>query len=207
MTVEESGITLGVLNAIHDDANLTQRKVAKDLGIALGLANSYLKRCLKKGLIKVQQAPANRYAYYLTAQGFSEKSRLTAEYLSQGFKFFRQTRNQCNDLFKICEDNGWNRVALHGLTDIAEIAVLCSADFDVEVVAIIDASLVRESYAGRPLIADFVELDGIDAVLITDLDDPKAGYEKMIATLPPDRVLAPTILGVATRSGDAGEKP
>ncbi len=206
MATEEREITLGVLNAIHDDANVTQRRVAKDLGIALGLTNSYLKRCLKKGLIKIQQAPANRYAYYLTPQGFSEKGRLTAEYLSQGFNFFRQTRNQCQDLFRICEQNHWNRVALHGLTDIAEIAVLCSVDFDVEVVAIIDKSSTMESYAGRPVIQAFEGMDSIDAVLITDLDDPQAGYEKMIAILPGERVLVPVILDVAHNRNDAGEK-
>ena len=64
-------------------------------GIALGLANAYLKRCVKKGLIKVSQAPANRYAYYLTPKGFTEKSRLTAEYLTISFNFFRDARAQC----------------------------------------------------------------------------------------------------------------
>lgn len=206
MATEEREITLGVLNAIHDDANVTQRRVAKDLGIALGLTNSYLKRCLKKGLIKVQQAPANRYAYYLTPQGFSEKSRLTAEYLSQGFNFFRQTRNQCRDLFKSCEGKGWNRVALHGLTDIAEIALLCSADFSVEVVAIIDKASALETYAGRPVIKEFGDLGEIDAVLITDLDDPQAGCEKMAALLPPERVLSPIILDVALSRNCGGEK-
>ncbi len=61
----ESEITLGVLTAIEQDSAVTQRSLARDLGIALGLANAYLKRCAKKGLVKISQAPANRYAYYL----------------------------------------------------------------------------------------------------------------------------------------------
>ena len=80
----DSEITLGVLNAVEENSRVTQRDVAKNVGIALGLTNAYLKRCIKKGLIKVQQVPANRYAYYLTPQGFAEKSRLTGEYLAQG---------------------------------------------------------------------------------------------------------------------------
>ena len=36
-------ITLGVLNAIENNSNITQRDVAKDIGIALGLANTYSK--------------------------------------------------------------------------------------------------------------------------------------------------------------------
>ena len=84
----DSEITLGVLNAVEENSRVTQRDVAKYIGIALGLTNAYLKRCIRKGLIKVQQVPANRYSYYLTPKGFAEKSRLTGEYLAQGFQFF-----------------------------------------------------------------------------------------------------------------------
>ena len=105
----ESEITLGLLNAVHDNSAVTQRSVASELGIALGLANAYLKRCVKKGLIKVSQVPANRYAYYLTPKGFAEKSRLTAEYLSSSFGFFRAARQQCTEALSECSRRGWQR--------------------------------------------------------------------------------------------------
>ena len=102
----EAQITLGLLNAVHENETLTQRSAASQLGIALGLTNAYLKRCIKKGLIKVQQIPPNRYAYYLTPQGFAEKSRLTAEFLSGSFTFFRRARNQCAELLDGCGAQG-----------------------------------------------------------------------------------------------------
>src|ERR1700737_1354976 len=82
-------IVLSVLTSVERDSAITQRKMAHDLGIALGLATTYLRRCVRKGLIKMRQGPINRYAYYLTPQGFAEKSRLTAEYLAVSFDFFR----------------------------------------------------------------------------------------------------------------------
>jgi len=78
----EAQITLGMLNAVEENSVLTQRSLARELGIALGLANAYLKRCVTKGYIKVTHVPAKRYAYYLTPKGFAEKSRLTARYLA-----------------------------------------------------------------------------------------------------------------------------
>ena len=86
---ENSRITLGLLEAVESGRAHTQRGLAADLGIALGLVNIYLKRCVKKGLVKVSQAPARRFAYYLTPNGFAEKSRLTGEYLSWSLTFFR----------------------------------------------------------------------------------------------------------------------
>ena len=43
----ESRITLGLLNMVDDNSSTSQRSMASDLGIALGLANAYLKRCVK----------------------------------------------------------------------------------------------------------------------------------------------------------------
>ncbi len=194
----DSSVTLGLLNAVEENNAITQRGVAKELGIALGLTNSYLKRCVKKGLIKIQQAPANRYAYYLTPSGFAEKSRLTAEYLSQGFEFFRLARNQCMDIFQLCEDRGWKRIGLHGLTDLAEIAVLCAENYEVEIIGIIDDSSSSEEYAGIKIVHKHTELTEFDAILITDLGDPQSSFEKISEATSADRVLAPGILNISS---------
>src|SRR5258708_8497310 len=87
---ENERILLGLLASVERDGAQSQRKLASELGIALGLVNAYLKRCVKKGLLKVSEAPARRYVYYLTPQGFAEKSKLTVDYLAYSFSFFRQ---------------------------------------------------------------------------------------------------------------------
>ena len=197
MPNNEHKITLGVLNAVHEDSNITQRSMAGELGIALGLTNSYLKRCIKKGLIKVQQAPANRYAYYLTPQGFSEKSRLAREYLTQGFQFFRIAREQCSEIFKVCSAQGQHRIALHGLTDLAEIAVLCAKDHNVELVSIMDPSSKLDTYSGIPVHSDFSNLDDFDAFIVTDLGSPQREFEMLVKLYGADRVFAPTILKIS----------
>src|SRR5215510_6343098 len=96
---EKARIMLGLLESVERDGGQSQRRLAAELGIALGLVNAYLKRCVKKGLVKVGGAPARRYAYYLTPQGFAEKSRLTVEYLSVSFSFFRQAKADCWQAF------------------------------------------------------------------------------------------------------------
>jgi predicted transcriptional regulator len=76
LPTEEKGsdrIVLGLLTSVEADGARSQRRIAAELGVALGLVNAYFKRSIKKGLVKVGQVPARRYAYYLTPQGFSEK--------------------------------------------------------------------------------------------------------------------------------------
>jgi predicted transcriptional regulator len=75
----ERVILLGLLDAV-ERGDVTQRSLSRELGIAVGLVNAYVKRCMNKGLIKVQQIPPRRYGYYLTPKGFVEKSQLVASY-------------------------------------------------------------------------------------------------------------------------------
>ena len=63
-------IVLGLLTSVDSNGSRSQRHIAAELDIALGLVNAYLKRSIKKGLVKVSQAPARRYAYYLTPRDF-----------------------------------------------------------------------------------------------------------------------------------------
>ncbi|MEP4378236.1 MAG: winged helix-turn-helix transcriptional regulator [Alphaproteobacteria bacterium] len=193
---DDSEITLGILNAIHENERITQRTVAQDLGIALGLTNAYLKRCVKKGLIKVSQAPANRYAYYLTPQGFTEKSRLTAEYLSDSFRFFRDARSQCTDALNEAGRRGWNRIALYGASELTEVASLCEAS-GVEIVAIVDPAHTQASFAHLPVVPSINEAGDIDALLLTVLSNPQAAYDSLLREYPASRVIVPGLLQIS----------
>src|SRR5271156_4343904 len=135
---ENERIVLGLLSSVESDGARSQRRIAAELGIALGLVNAYLKRCVKKGLVKVQDAPARRYAYYLTPQGFAEKSRLTVQYLSDSFSFFRKAKGDCTRVFEDAAARGFKRLVLAGKSDLAEIAILCAVEARATVVAIVD---------------------------------------------------------------------
>jgi len=198
---DENTITLGVLTAIEEDDRATQRAISEDLGIALGLTNAYLKRCVKKGFIKVRQIPANRYAYYLTPQGFAEKSRLTAEYLSISFNFFRSSRKQCAELFEICDRNRWTRVALAGCGDLAEIATLCQREGSVvEIIGIINTMEEGDAprwFAGLPVVDRLTDLAKVHAVIVTDIVNAQTVYDRLSKAIPPERLLAAPLLKVS----------
>jgi DNA-binding MarR family transcriptional regulator len=193
---DDAEITLGILNAVHQNERITQRSVAQELGIALGLANAYLKRCAKKGLIKVSQAPANRYAYYLTPQGFAEKSRLTAEYLSDSFRFFRSARSQCTEALHLASQRGWTRIALYGTGELAEVASLCEAS-GVQIVSIIDPDYRSDTFAQFPVVSSLAAAGEIDALILTTLADPQAAYDLLVENYPAQRVLVPSLLRIS----------
>lgn len=195
---QENRITLSLLDMVDENNAITQRSLAAELGVALGLTNSYLKRCAKKGFIKVQQVPSNRYTYYLTPRGFAEKSRLTAEYLRQSFDFFRLARSQSGDLLKHCAHHGWPRVALTGKSDLTEIIILSATELNIELAGIIDADAAASTstYMHLPVVNKLSKLGTLHALIITDMEKPQKIFEEAVKYFPRDHVLTVPLLGI-----------
>lgn len=193
---ENALIVLGLLELVERDGAQSQRKLASELEIALGLVNAYLKRCVKKGLVKIGQAPARRYAYYLTPHGFAEKSRLTVEYLSSSFAFFRRAREDCSAVLKAACARGWNRIVLIGVSDLAEITTICALEQGITIVAVVDAKARTDRFVGTPVVRSIDAVPGgFDAVVITDLGFTRDTVTAALVALEAERVFVPALLG------------
>jgi DNA-binding MarR family transcriptional regulator len=194
---ENERIVLGVLSSVEHDGDKSQRRIAAELGIALGLVNAYLKRCVKKGLVKVQDAPARRYAYYLTPQGFTEKSRLTVQYLSDSFSFFRQAKADCATVFQSAREQNFQNLVLCGKSDLAEIAILSAVDCGVSIVAVVDQNANEMPFVGKPVVSGYDRLSvPFDAVIVTDVVNARGAFNEALRLYGPGRVLAPRLLGL-----------
>lgn len=204
-SAETSRIMLGLLDAVERQGAQSQRHLASELGIALGLVNAYLKRCVTKGLVKISEAPARRYAYYLTPKGFAEKSRLTVEYLSYSFSFFRQAKTDCSALFQAAKSQGVGKLLLVGQSDLAEIAALCALEEGVEIVGLVQDGAEHEKFIGVPVFKDYNSVSvPFDCVLVTDVADARGTCEAALARFGTARVLIPELLRVRMPDGGDG---
>lgn len=185
---------LELLEAVGQRSDVSQRHLARQMGVALGLANSYLKRCIRKGLIKISEAPANRYLYYLTPKGFSEKSRLTAKYLAVSFAFYRQAGDSCARALQECEARGMRRVLLCGISDLAEVAALRALEMDVDIVGVYDPNTERRRFLGKPVWRSLADAAPFDICLLTDTRVDHGGVEQLLQELGAKQVKVPDIL-------------
>jgi DNA-binding MarR family transcriptional regulator len=192
----EERLVLELLDAVGRRNDVSQRGLAQHMGVALGLANSYLKRCIRKGWIKISEAPANRYLYYLTPKGFSEKSRLTAKYLSTSFAFYRKAGESCVRVLRDCEEHGWRRVVLCGTSDLAEICALRALELEVEILGTYDPHTERRRFVNKPVWRNLDQVPPHDAWVITDLNAPELTREHLAGRVGVERVLVPDILGL-----------
>src|SRR5581483_6354241 len=66
--------------------------------------------------------------------------------------------------------HGWTRIALAGVSDLAEIATICALEQGIAIVAVIDAKCSNEKFVGTPVVKTLAAVPGgCDAVLVTDL--------------------------------------
>ena len=194
MPEPEESLTLEILDTVQRNEQLSQRHLSRQLGVALGLANSYLKRCVRKGWVKVQQAPANRYLYYLTPMGFAEKSRLTAAYLSYSLGFYREAGNSCARLLDDCVENQWRRLLLCGVSDLAEIATLRAMERNLTIIGIYDPNSTQLRFLDKPVWTNLELAEAHDARLLTDIAEPRARHTEINAQSSTVPLLVPDVL-------------
>ena len=197
---KEEKLTLDLLNAIDQRSDLSQRSLAQQMGIALGLTNSYIKRCARKGLVKVSEAPANRYLYYLTPKGFAEKARLTGRYLANSLTFYRQAGESCSALFESCKKREMEQILLCGVSELSEIALIRAMDADIRITGIYDPKSSINQFFSKPVWTDLAMVDEFDMCLLTDLNSPYEFYKSLINEIGKDRVLIPGVLGITDKS-------
>ena len=192
----ESHTTLQLLSDVERERFDSQRTFSVRLGIAVGLTNAYVKRCVSKGWIKMRRIPARRYAYYLTPNGFTEKSQLVSEYLTSSLDFFRGARAEFLESLQECERRGWRRVALYGHGELVEIATLAAKETSVELVVVIAPGCNTDEFAGLPVVADAAMAPAFDAVLLADIDNSQGAFDSLAESHAVERLLTPPLLHV-----------
>jgi hypothetical protein len=199
--MQEARIMLGLLESVERDGGQTQRRRASELGVALGLVNAYLKRCVKKGLLKAGEAPTRRYGYYLTPQGFAEKASLTVDYLAYSFSLFRKARSEYGAAISSASAQGFSRIALAGVSDLAEIATICALDNGTEVVAVVDALSDKPKFVGIPVFTSFDDVTTpFDAVVVTALGNAGEVFQDARRRYGAERVFVPPLLGISEQA-------
>jgi DNA-binding MarR family transcriptional regulator len=142
-----------LLSEVADEQPVSQRELAKRLGIALGLVNSYLKNFVAKGFIRIKNYPQNRYAYLLTPNGMAEKARLAYQHVNYFTSLYTVTRQDYLTLFRQLEEAGVKEVIFCGVDEVAEVAYLSLQESGLDLVAVIDNERSGEVFFGVPIVS------------------------------------------------------
>jgi DNA-binding MarR family transcriptional regulator len=172
--------TLKILEKVDNDIVPSQRDLARDLNISLGLVNSFIKRLVKKGYFKARHIPKNRMRYFLTPKGASEKTRLTYEYIQHSYNFYKDARQKLRDLYFELESQGVSLLVFYGASDLAEIAYLSLQETNIKLVAVVDDEKIGKRFM-RFVVEhpDRLRSLSFDRILITSLNSTEQILQKI----------------------------
>jgi EPS-associated MarR family transcriptional regulator len=89
---------LNILIKISKKKNITQRKLANELGFSLGKLNYCINALKQKGLIKIENFKRNKnkinYFYILTAKGITKKLNLTLVFMKKKMSEYEELKNE-----------------------------------------------------------------------------------------------------------------
>jgi len=96
--INHSEIELEILRNLEENPNLTQRQIAKDLGMSLGKTNYLIQALLGKGFLKMNNFKTSDnklgYLYLLTPEGIEIKRKLTILFLQRKSEEFDKLKKQ-----------------------------------------------------------------------------------------------------------------
>jgi EPS-associated MarR family transcriptional regulator len=87
-----------LMQLLHNNPHMSQREMAKALGISFGGINYCLNALIEKGLVKIHNFSQNQnkfgYAYLLTPSGISEKAALTSSFLKRKLQEYEALKTE-----------------------------------------------------------------------------------------------------------------
>jgi len=120
----DDAVIMQIFSLVEQVPQISERKITSFTGIAAGLAHSYMRKIVAKGWIKARQVSAKRWLYFMTPEGFAEKSRLTVKYLGNTLRTYKVAQTVVEEHLELCLSNGWGRLVVAGGNELADIAVL-----------------------------------------------------------------------------------
>jgi EPS-associated MarR family transcriptional regulator len=97
-----------VMRLLESNPALSQRDVARELGISLGKVNYCLQALVRKGWIKATNFKNSHhkaaYMYLLTPRGLEEKGRLTVQFLVIKVREYEKLRIEIEQMRREAED-------------------------------------------------------------------------------------------------------
>lgn len=99
-----------LMRLLESNPDMSQRDIARQLGMSLGKVNYCLQALVRKGWIKASNFTNSQnkaaYMYLLTPRGLDEKTRLTLRFLRAKIKEYKELRIEIDRMQQELKDSG-----------------------------------------------------------------------------------------------------
>jgi DNA-binding MarR family transcriptional regulator len=178
-----------VLSELERAPEISQRSLARRVGVSLGLTNRLLQNLAQKGYVRVSQASWRGWLYTLTPAGLSRKVQLTVSYIHRFLGHYQRIRQTLQEELAPLGLNRESRVAIFGpvlsgadgTREFAELVYLGLKELGIEEVEVLVANNGR---GGRFLGLQMrdvrtIQPEEYDRIILVFLKDGEAGSREL----------------------------
>lgn len=131
-------LDLRALEEIGRNPSISQRDLARRLGVALGFANACVRNMARRGYIKLTKARGNKFTYIITPSGIRARAALTCRAFADTVSFYSGAKEHIRGFFESVRADGVRRIAFFGIDDLLDIIFITAQDFDFKILAVVD---------------------------------------------------------------------
>ncbi len=116
-----------IANTLENEPHASQRTLAKDAGMSLGMMNAILGRFVERGWIMLTNVNLRKLSYAVTPEGFSKLFTRSRQFAKRTFEIANVCHQTLYDAVKNAKSEGKKKVILYGKSYIKfMIAYVCS---------------------------------------------------------------------------------
>lgn len=165
-----------ILKLISKNTNISQDKLAKNVGIVPSMVNRYLKDFEEKNYLLKQGENKRSMSYELTEEGTKRLQFLIVSFVNEVSKMYSDTKTSFLNVIDLLEKNNIKRILLYGAGVIGGIVLKVLNSENLEVIGFIDDSVSKhgDKIHGIDIYApDEVKEEKYDAVIIASFRHSK----------------------------------
>jgi DNA-binding MarR family transcriptional regulator len=173
-----------VLSELGRAPEISQRSLARRVGVSLTLTNRLLQNLARKGYVRVSQASWRGWVYTLTPSGFSRKVQLTISYIHRFLGHYQRIRQTLQEELKPLGLNRESRVAIYGpvlsgadgTREFTELVYLGLKELGIEEIDIVVADIRQgDRFLGQQVRdVSTIQSEEYDRIILVFLNDTEA---------------------------------
>ena len=162
-----------ILDLIEKNKDITQRELARHLGIAVSMVNLLLDILEKSHLLIRKKESSKIVDYIITKQGFERRKLLNIWYLKASQDIYMKAKDNILIFIDHIINKGHKKILLYGAGEVAEILVRVLNEnkaIPLDILAVIDDSEIRinQNLLQLPIISkEMIGQYDIDGILIS----------------------------------------
>lgn len=128
----------------------SQRSLASEVRISLGMVNLFLRKLAKKGLVTIQKVNQRDLEYILTADGLKARAGYNLRHLESNLNYFIRAKQMVTN--KICElrEQGYTRLYLLAKGEWSEIGFIAAANLELNFAGFV-GTIAGSRFLGQPV--------------------------------------------------------